>query len=87
MKLTRDLVSYIQEVLGRRMIFIGGPRQVGKTGDQKLSPHLRYFRERLPIPVYYQVHLGEKEWNEDKIKVRRWESFWKERVQELRMEK
>lgn len=58
-----------------------------KTGDRKLSPHLRYFRERLPIPVYYQVHLGEKEWNDDKIKVRRWESFWKERVQELRVEK
>ncbi len=31
MKITRDLISYIQENLGRRMIFIGGPRQVGKT--------------------------------------------------------
>jgi hypothetical protein len=54
-----------------------------KTGDTKMSPHLRYFKERLPIPLFYQVHLGEKEWDEGNIKVRQWESFWKERVKEL----
>ncbi|TGL58673.1 ATP-binding protein [Leptospira ognonensis] len=54
-----------------------------KTGDKKISSHLRYFKERLSIPFLYQVHLGEKEWDEGTIKVRRWESFWKERVKEL----
>jgi predicted AAA+ superfamily ATPase len=55
-----------------------------KTGDVKISPHLRYFKERLPmVPLFYQVHLGEKEWEEGKIQVRKWESFWKERVKEL----
>lgn len=54
-----------------------------KTGDNKISSHLRYFKERLSIPFFYQIHLGEKEWDEGTIKVRRWESFWKERVKEL----
>lgn len=31
-----------------------------KTGEKNLSPHIKYFKERLPIPKYYQVHLGKK---------------------------
>ncbi len=33
----------------------------GKSGDIKISPHLRYFEERLPSPILIQVHIGEKE--------------------------
>jgi predicted AAA+ superfamily ATPase len=29
-----------------------------KSGDQRPSKHLMYFAERLPIPVFYQIHLG-----------------------------
>jgi predicted AAA+ superfamily ATPase len=31
-----------------------------KTGERSLSPHIKYFKERLPIPKFYQVHLGKK---------------------------
>ncbi len=55
-----------------------------KTGDQKISSHLKYFGERLPIPKLFQVHLGEKEWKDGNISVQKWETFWKNRVQELK---
>jgi predicted AAA+ superfamily ATPase len=29
-----------------------------KTGDRNLSPHIAYFKERTPIPAFYQVHMG-----------------------------
>lgn len=28
-----------------------------KSGDKQASPHLAYFRQRTPIPRFYQVHL------------------------------
>ncbi len=31
-----------------------------KTGDRTLSPSIRYFAERTSIPVFYQVHLGDR---------------------------
>ena len=31
-----------------------------KTGENKISPHLKYFSERTDIPKFYQVHLGQK---------------------------
>ena len=33
-----------------------------KTGERSVSPHTRYFRERTPIPLFYQVHLGERDY-------------------------
>lgn len=57
-----------------------------KTGDQKISSHLKYFGERLPIPKLFQVHLGEKEWKDGNISVQKWETFWKNRVEELKAE-
>jgi predicted AAA+ superfamily ATPase len=33
-----------------------------KVSDKELSPHLKYFKERLSIPSYYQVHLGNKDY-------------------------
>jgi predicted AAA+ superfamily ATPase len=35
-----------------------------KTGERNLSPHIKYFKERLPIPKYYQVHLGKKSYSD-----------------------
>jgi predicted AAA+ superfamily ATPase len=31
MNFTRSLIPFLNEDLGQKMIFIGGPRQVGKT--------------------------------------------------------
>lgn len=31
-----------------------------KTGERTISPAARYFAERTNIPVFYQVHLGER---------------------------
>lgn len=33
-----------------------------KTGEKKTSEHLSYFKERTSIPIFYQVHLGERDY-------------------------
>jgi predicted AAA+ superfamily ATPase len=33
-----------------------------KAGEKQLSPHIGYFRTRVDIPYFYQVHLGEKDY-------------------------
>lgn len=33
-----------------------------KSGDRQLSSHIRYFKERTPIPAFYQVHQREKDY-------------------------
>jgi uncharacterized protein len=33
-----------------------------KTGERQLSSHIRYFRERMNIPQFYQVHLARKDY-------------------------
>ena len=37
-----------------------------KTGEGALSRSIPYFRERLDIPEYYQVHLGKKDYGNPK---------------------
>ena len=37
-----------------------------KSGDQQLSPHIKYFKERTNIPEFYQVHLKEKDFGSPK---------------------
>jgi uncharacterized protein len=37
-----------------------------KTGEKQVSPAVRYFKERTPIPQFYQVHMGERDF-EDKM--------------------
>ena len=37
-----------------------------KTGDENLSPHIHYFKNRTNIPKFYQVHLGSKHIEYDK---------------------
>lgn len=48
-----------------------------KTGEKQISKHIRYFSERTNIPVYYQVHLGEKSYSEKNIHVLPFEKFCK----------
>ena len=33
-----------------------------KTGEKSLSPHIGYFKKRTNIPVFYQVHMGTKDY-------------------------
>ncbi|MGZ3771939.1 MAG: ATP-binding protein [Bdellovibrio sp.] len=41
-----------------------------KTGERQVSSAIRYFKERTSIPVFYQVHLGNKDYApEDRIRV------------------
>jgi predicted AAA+ superfamily ATPase len=40
-----------------------------KTGDKSASPSARYFSERTPIPVFYQVHFGERHFQTGKVVV------------------
>lgn len=37
-----------------------------KTGESSLSKSISYFKERLEIPEYYQVHLGKKDYGNPK---------------------
>ena len=37
-----------------------------KTGEGSLSKHIKYFKERTNIPMFYQVHLGTKDYIADK---------------------
>lgn len=36
-----------------------------KTGEAQISRHIHYFRERTPIPMFYQVHLGAKDYRHE----------------------
>ena len=40
-----------------------------KTGESSISKHLYYFRERTEIPKFYQVHLGNKDFSDQNIRV------------------
>ena len=40
-----------------------------KTGDKEASPAARYFAERTAIPVFYQVHRGERSFQSGKTVV------------------
>jgi predicted AAA+ superfamily ATPase len=41
-----------------------------KTGEQSPSRHLTYFAERTPIPIFYQVHMGKRDFESLKGKIR-----------------
>ncbi len=41
-----------------------------KSGDQAASPAARYFRDRTPIPLFYQVHLRDKDFGSEAASVR-----------------
>jgi len=46
-----------------------------KTGESHISKSIYYFRERVPIPKFYQVHLGTKDYVDKNIYVLPFEKF------------
>lgn len=48
-----------------------------KTGEANLSPAIRYYRERTPIPKFYQVHLGQKDYVDKNCRVLPFTKFCK----------
>jgi predicted AAA+ superfamily ATPase len=46
-----------------------------KTGERSLSKHIQYFRERTPIPEYYQVHLGSRDYADGNVRLLPFETF------------
>ncbi len=48
-----------------------------KTGERQVSPHLYYFRDRTPIPKFYQVHMGKKDYSDKNIRVLPFTTFCK----------
>ncbi len=41
-----------------------------KTGEKGVSRHIHYFKDRVPVPMFYQVHLGTKDYTpEPRIRV------------------
>jgi len=50
-----------------------------KTGDRDVSPAIRYFAERTPIPRFYQVHLGQRHFESGAATVIPFRTFCRER--------
>ena len=48
-----------------------------KQGDREVSKNIRYFQKRVPIPHFYQVHLGIKAYREGNIHILPFERFCK----------
>lgn len=46
-----------------------------KTGEQSPSKAIRYFRERTAIPDFYQVHLGERDYLSNGVRVLPFRTF------------
>lgn len=41
-----------------------------KSGNHEISKHLAYFTDRTAIPMFYQVHMGDKDYEMKDMKVR-----------------
>lgn len=78
-------LRFLRDTDGREVDFVvlqkGRPLFAAecKSGEKKVSPHLKYFQERTNIPVFYQVHQGQKDFSvSDAIHVLTFEKFCKE---------
>ena len=40
-----------------------------KTGEKDISPSTHYFKERVQIPKFYQVHQGKKDYEKKGVRV------------------
>jgi hypothetical protein len=49
-----------------------------KSGERGVSPAIRYFGERTPIPHFYQVHLGDRHYASGKATVIPFRTFCRE---------
>lgn len=41
-----------------------------KTGDKAISKHIKYFKQRTNIPIFYQVHMGTKDFGNEETLAR-----------------
>ena len=61
-------LNFIRDSVGREIDFVvvrNGTPLFGvecKTGESKLSKHISYFAQRSPIPTFFQVHMGERDY-------------------------
>jgi hypothetical protein len=46
-----------------------------KAGERAVSPAIRYFAARTPIPRFYQVHLGQRHFETGTVTVLPFERF------------
>jgi predicted AAA+ superfamily ATPase len=69
-------LNFIRDSVGREIDFVvvqDGKPLFGvecKTGERGLSKHISYFSQRSPIPVFYQVHMGKKDYEVADAKAR-----------------
>ena len=69
-------LNFIRDSVGREIDFVvvkNGKPLFGvecKTGESGLSKHISYFSQRAPIPAFYQVHMGEKDYEVADAKAR-----------------
>ena len=49
-----------------------------KTGEKDVNPALYYFKDRAPIPEFFQVHTGNKDYQKKGIRVLPVQTFCKE---------
>lgn len=49
-----------------------------KSGDKNINPSIYYFKERTPIPEFYQVHTGSGDYEKDGIRVIPAHKFFRE---------
>ncbi|MEQ1665025.1 MAG: AAA family ATPase [Bdellovibrionales bacterium] len=65
-------LRYLRDIDGREIDFVVLKNKKPvfavecKTGENKISPHIHYFKDRTNIPAFYQVHLGEKDFGESR---------------------
>lgn len=63
----RMTLNFVRDALGREIDFVVVRNRKPefavecKTGDRELSRNIAYFAERSSIPVFYQVHLGDRD--------------------------
>lgn len=59
-------LRFLRDTAGREIDFIVLKNRKAifavecKSGDDSISKHIHYFREKVKIPAYYQVHMGTK---------------------------
>lgn len=49
-----------------------------KASEKQISPHLRYFKERIPTCKFYQVHLQDVDYESDNIRILPFSQFCKD---------
>jgi len=49
-----------------------------KSGEKNVNPSLFYFMKRTPIPRFYQVHQGNKDYEKNGVRVLPVHTFCKE---------